>query len=145
MLVRTYWPATVIWILLSALIGAWAIRRQGTQVLKQMRRALNQNQMPTDIIMEGFMVVLAGFLLMVPGLITDLFGLSLLYKPTRRWYRDRFIQWLKRRIRVTSFTMNPAANRPDVVDATVVGRRREDGTAADQTKRHPPGPRGIAR
>ncbi len=124
MLLRTSWMVTLLITLVSGLIGAWYVRRQGTNVLQQMRQSLDRNQVPTEILIEGFLVLIAGALLITPGLITDIIGFSLLIKPCRSWYRKRFISWLKNKVQVRTYPMGQSAREADVLDATVVGRRK---------------------
>ncbi len=138
MLLRVHWAWTVLWILVSGLAGAWYVRRQGTQVIRQMRQSLDQNRVPTDILVEGFLVVLAGALLITPGLITDLLGFSMLLPPARRWYRKQFVAWLKQKVRVQAVYGGFYASG-DVVDATVVksGKPAEDSAIAVPEKVSP--------
>ncbi len=137
MLARTHWQATVLWIVVTALFGIWCMRRQGTYVVRQMRVSLNQNQVPGDVIMEGVIVVFAGLLLILPGLITDLFGLSLLFRPARRWYRNQFVAWLKKHVTAVKYDMRQAGSDSDVVDATVVGRRSNRADAGSDSIKLP--------
>ena len=127
MLLKIHIGITVLWILLSGVIGAWYVRRQGTSVLAEIRRSVGENRIPTDILVEGGIVIFAGGLLITPGLITDLFGFSMLIAPCRRWYRRRFLAWLKKKVEVRTFTMSSGPGGPmydsDVIDATVTGRK----------------------
>ena len=125
MLLRANWMLALLITLVSGFIGAWYVRRQGTHVLQQMRRSLDQNKVPTEIFIEGFLVLIAGVLLITPGLITDIIGFSLLIKPCRSWYRRRFVSWLKNKVQVHTYSMGQAVNQPDVLDAEVVGRRND--------------------
>ena len=76
--------------------------------------------MPTDPLMEGGMVLFAAALMITPGLMTDLFGLSLLIKPCRRWYKQRLVNWLKRRFQLTTYSASFSTDN-SVVDAQVIG------------------------
>ena len=98
MLIKIHVGITVLWILLSGLIGAWYMRRQGTNVMTEMKSSLEKNMLPTNMLVEGGIVLFAGGLLITPGLITDLLGFSMLIKPCRRWYRKRLLSWLKKKV-----------------------------------------------
>ncbi len=119
MLLRMHWGLTLLWVLLSGILGAWYVRRQGTRVLRQLHDSMNENRLPTDVLIEGALVVAAGALLIAPGLITDVIGLSILFKPCRSWYRKRFVAWIKSRVQVRTFQMGHG-NHPEILDATVV-------------------------
>ncbi len=116
MMIRVHWMLTVLWILVSGLAGAWYVRRQGTRVVREARAALTENRVPADMLVEGCLVLIAGGLLITPGLITDLIGLSMLVRPGRRWYRNRFIAWFKQKFQVFPVP----ARRSDVLDGEVV-------------------------
>ncbi len=126
MMIQVHWAWTVLWILVSGLAGAWYVRRQGTQVIRQMQQSLVENRVPTDILAEGFLVVMAGALLITPGLITDLLGFSMLLPAARGWYRKRFVAWLRKKVRVQTIHAGFSAN-PDILDGSVVKSRPTDG------------------
>ena len=44
----------------------------------------------------GFLTVLAGLLLFLPGFLTDLIGAALLIGPVRRWCGRAFRRWVRR-------------------------------------------------
>jgi UPF0716 protein FxsA len=76
--------------------GAWLVKRQGVGTLARMRHELDDGRIPTGPMTDGGLLALAGFLLLVPGFITDGFGLLLLLPPVRAAVRT----WLGRRFRV---------------------------------------------
>ena len=45
----------------------------------------------------GFLTILAGLLLFLPGFLTDLVGAVLLIRPVRRWCGQTFRRWVRRR------------------------------------------------
>jgi UPF0716 protein FxsA len=134
MLLQVHASLTVLWILVSGLVGAWYVRRQGMQVLADIRASVEENRVPTNIIVEGAIVLFAGGLLITPGMLTDLFGFSMLIKPCRRWYRRRILAWLKKKVSVASVTVSGRTAGRDILDAEVVGRK------SASTHAPPPGP-----
>ena len=79
---------TVIFVIIMGFAGAALARYQGLKVLSDLQEALIKGEMPSDHIIDGFLVVAGGAMLITPGLITDFFGLSLVASPTRRFYRE---------------------------------------------------------
>ena len=124
MLLKWHILITVLWIVASGLIGAWYVRRQGIQVMEELKQTLSQNQLPTNLLVEGGIVLVAGGLLITPGLLTDLLGFSMLIKPSRRWYGRRILDWLKKKVKITAsgFTMGAGMHQDDILDAEVVNR-----------------------
>ncbi|MBP2293866.1 FxsA family protein [Azospirillum rugosum] len=84
---------TVGLVILSAILGSVLIRWQGLSVLKRAQEAAERGEVPVGAVFEGFCVVAAGILLIVPGFLTDVVGLLLFVRPLRnalgRWLFDR--------------------------------------------------------
>jgi UPF0716 protein FxsA len=76
-----------IWVLLAILIswpvGSRVIRAEGRAALRRLREALAAGRTPTKEVLDGALVLFGGVLLLVPGFISDTFGLLLLLPPTR--------------------------------------------------------------
>ncbi len=69
---------TIALLILTGIIGTWTVRQQGFGVLLRAQRQLEQGVPPLAEVFEGFCLVLAGLLLLLPGFITDVLGLLLL-------------------------------------------------------------------
>ncbi|AHK16592.1 MULTISPECIES: FxsA family protein [Thalassolituus] len=70
-------------ILLTATIGVSILRVQGLSTLMRASQKLQDGGLPAKELAEGFLLALAGALLLTPGLITDACGFMLLV-PTLR-------------------------------------------------------------
>jgi len=77
------WP-TLGLLVLSALLGMVVIRRQGLSMLGRMFDTMGRGGLGVASIVDSYAVILAGFLLIVPGFATDALGLLLLIPPVRR-------------------------------------------------------------
>ncbi|MBK3773392.1 FxsA family protein [Azospirillum brasilense] len=84
---------TVGLVILSAILGSVLIRWQGLSVLKRAQQAAERGESPVGAVFEGFCVVVAGLLLIIPGFLTDIVGILLFVRPIRnalgRWLFDR--------------------------------------------------------
>ena len=67
----------------TAMLGMMVIRRHGFTMARRMSEAIERGQQPGGAVLEGALTVLAGSLLVAPGLITDTLGLLLLIPPLR--------------------------------------------------------------
>ncbi|MFT6927591.1 MAG: UPF0716 protein FxsA [Psychromonas sp.] len=76
------WP-TVALVVISALVGSALVRSQGLQVLRQFQERIAQGESPGQQLIEGFMLLVTGVLLVTPGFVTDFLGLLIL-QPTIR-------------------------------------------------------------
>ena len=77
------WPTIAI-VIVSAWLGAKYVRQQGIATLQSVQAKMAQGQMPSGEIVTGLMLLVAGVLLITPGFVTDIFGLSLLIPSVRQ-------------------------------------------------------------
>lgn len=97
--------ATLGLVILSVLLGAFLLRTQGLSILRRISTASRDGGVPGRDLVHGAMVVVAAFLLLVPGFLTDILGL-LLFIPG---VRDLAWKFLSRRIIILG--SSPAFNR----------------------------------
>lgn len=97
--------ATLGLVILGSFVGAALLRVQGLSILRQISTTSRGGGVPGRELVHGAMVVVAAFLLLLPGFITDLFGL-LLFIPG---VRDLAWKFLSRRIIILG--SSPAFNR----------------------------------
>jgi UPF0716 protein FxsA len=71
-------------IIFTGVLGAYLARRQGLEVLRQMRAEMAAGQLPAGSIADGVIILLAGAVLMTPGVLTDTLGFLCLIPVTRR-------------------------------------------------------------
>jgi UPF0716 protein FxsA len=75
---------TLALVVLTAVIGAWMLRRQGISVLIRAQRQLSDGSLPVVEVFEAVCLVVAGALLLTPGFFTDTIGALLLVPALRR-------------------------------------------------------------
>jgi len=93
---------TILVTLVTAALGATLARHQGLRVVRQIGEELSRAQIPARPLAEAVLVLLGGALLITPGLITDLIGLSTLIPPCRRLYAQWLLAWFRRKISAPS-------------------------------------------
>jgi len=76
------WP-TLITVVLTAIIGTALLRKQGLATLFTAQKNLGEGQFPIEQIFDGLCLIIAGFLLITPGFVTDGIGV-LLFLPQFR-------------------------------------------------------------
>lgn len=74
---------TFLLILVTAFVGVTLLRAQGLATLMRASERMQQGNMPVKELAEGFLLALAGALLLTPGFLTDAFGFSLLLPGVR--------------------------------------------------------------
>ena len=103
-------------VVLNALIGLVLLRRQGLSTLVRIRQEVQAGRSPGRELVHGVMIVLAAFLLIVPGLVTDVIGYLLFVPPLR----DLAWRFLKGRVTVMAMPGGAGFRRgPAPVDATL--------------------------
>ncbi len=90
---------TIALIVLTALIGAKLAQREGAKAWKQVSTDLSMGMIPNDSIIDGLIVLVGCVLLVTPGVLTDLVGLSVLIpmirRPLRSFLKNRFSKKLE--------------------------------------------------
>ncbi len=89
---------TLLLIVATGVVGAHYARLQGFQVLRRLQDSLASGHPPANEILDGALLLLGGALLVTPGLLTDAAGLSLVFPPTREWWKRLLLEWLRRKI-----------------------------------------------
>jgi len=80
------WPTLAV-IMLSAIAGSALIHHQGLAILAQVQDIFAAGRLPIREIFDGICLLLAGALLLTPGLVTDAFGTLLLVPIFRNLIR----------------------------------------------------------
>ena len=75
-------------VVVTGLVGAWLARFQGLKVLHEIRASLSVGEMPADALIDGLLILVAGAVLLTPGLLTDALGFGLLIPRGRRIVRS---------------------------------------------------------
>lgn len=130
---------TLLLLLGAFVLGLVLVGRGGREAMSAVNQAARSRQVADDSVTGGFLTVVAGVLLMIPGFVSDLAALALLLPPVRSLVRRRMRAWAERssaQVRVVTLggpadgMWAAAAPRPGgpVVDGTVV-----DGTVVDVT------------
>jgi len=86
--------ATVALVVLTALLGLLVVRAEGRHTVRKIQRKLARGEPPTDELLDGAFLLVAGALMLTPGLVTDLLGLVLVLPPTRYPIRIALKRWV---------------------------------------------------
>lgn len=105
---------TIAEVLASAVLGMGILQRQGMTMFLRTQEAVMRGEPPVGAMLDGGMMVLAGTLLIMPGLITDALGLLLLIPPLRHFIAGRMVAGMFRgaTVRVDTFEERPRQDPP---------------------------------
>jgi UPF0716 protein FxsA len=102
--------ATVALVLGTAATGAFIISRQSLAVVTRTLEAASEGRPPVEPVLDGLFLLIAGALLLTPGLLTDAVALALLVPPVRRAIARACVRWVMRRadVRLATYTRGDA-------------------------------------
>lgn len=128
-----FWPTVGI-IFLTGTAGSFFARREGFSVWKRLNDRLASGQLPGQEIMDGVLILLAGALLITPGVLTDIVGFLALLPPSRRligtYVQKRLRQSMQNgniRVGFGGFGPSPNTQRPNAPEPN----QQWGGTARD--------------
>jgi UPF0716 protein FxsA len=84
---------TLALLVLVSVGGAQLVRHQGLATWRRIREQVANSELPGKAVIDGFLILLAGALLLIPGFLTDAIGLLLLLPPVRAGARA-VARWL---------------------------------------------------
>ncbi|MBW2065083.1 MAG: FxsA family protein [Deltaproteobacteria bacterium] len=91
---------TVALVFITGLLGAYLARLQGLSTMNKVRQALERGEIPANELLDALLILLAGIVLITPGLLTDFIGILLLIPQSRsrfkHWLRGKFADWIDR-------------------------------------------------
>ncbi len=91
-------------LIVAGLLGAWLAQTEGRRVLMQAQRQMQAGQMPGMSLLDGICVLGGGLLLIFPGFLSDVIGLTMLLPFTRPLYRRMMYRWIERKMKNGSVT-----------------------------------------
>jgi len=115
---------TLLVLLGGGLAGMWLVRREGMRAVIAFVGAARSGRIAHAELTDGALIGLAGVLILVPGVVSDVLGLLLVLPPTRALARRRVLRAVERRAPV--LRSEGIRRGGPVVEGTVV-----DGTVAD--------------
>jgi UPF0716 protein FxsA len=90
---------TLLLVVATGAAGAWLARAEGLRSWMAVQGELAEGRIPGEELVHGMLVLIAGIVLVTPGVLTDIAGLILLVRPIRqaliRRIRERFTRRLE--------------------------------------------------
>ena len=78
------WGWTLLLALVTSMLGAWVLRREGPRSWRAFRSDLREGRPPGASVTDGLLVLVGGGLMVLPGFIGDVIGALLVAPPSRR-------------------------------------------------------------
>jgi UPF0716 protein FxsA len=98
-------------LVLDSVLGGWLMKREGMGVLRRLQAKLATGELPSTELVDGFLILFGGALMLAPGFLTDILGMALLLPPVRAVVR----RVLARRFK-SAVVSRGTASLGDVID-----------------------------
>ena len=87
--------STLTIIVCTGILGAFLARHQGIGVLHQIRTEIANGRLPAAQLADGVIILLAGAVLITPGVLTDALGFLCLIPASRKIIKKMLWRWLE--------------------------------------------------
>lgn len=95
-LIESFGPAPVLlWLLAAVAVGMAVIRRQGLRTIREVQAATARGELPAAALLEGLIALVAGLLLILPGVVSDFLAATMLLPGLRRGLAQRLTRGLQ--------------------------------------------------
>jgi len=114
---------TIALIVVTGAIGASLANQQGLQTLRSIQEDTARGELPANAMIDGVIILIAGALLITPGVLTDVVGFLCLIPAARnavkRHLQRRFERAVaEQRIHVVTNVYDARGERPPMIDVT---------------------------
>ena len=109
---------TLLLIVATGVLGASLAGRQGVGVIRKIQVEMASGHLPGGAIFDGLLILIAGIVLMTPGILTDIVGFLCLIPATRRAIKAAIIRRMEAAVQEGRFRVvvdqrtRQAATRP---------------------------------
>ncbi len=90
--------STIALIVFTGILGAFLARRQGLGVIYQIRYEMSNGRLPASQFVDGLIILLAGAVLLTPGIVTDILGFLCLIPYTRENIKKLLWRWFEKAV-----------------------------------------------
>ena len=90
--------STIILVISTGFAGASLAKLQGLQTITRIQENYKQGIMPGDEVIDAFLILVAGIVLITPGLLTDIAGILLLIPSTRNAFKKSVKRWFETKV-----------------------------------------------
>lgn len=121
-------------IIATGLAGSYLARREGVNTWRRLNERLNTGDLPGKELVDGVIILIAGALLVTPGVLTDVVGFMGLLPPTRALIRKVLMRRFKSKMQQGSMQVQfgffggaaPGPNGTNPNGGSSPSPRRED-------------------
>lgn len=90
---------TIALILITGFLGAYLAKKQGVKAWNDFNQRMTQMETPGDALIDAVAIFIGGVLLLIPGFLTDIAGIFLLFNGPRNLMRPMIHKWIYRKMK----------------------------------------------
>ncbi|PIC87395.1 MULTISPECIES: FxsA family protein [unclassified Sporosarcina] len=90
---------TILIIIATGIGGAYLAKKQGLRAWRDLQYRMANRETPGKALVDSVCILLGGLLLLMPGFITDIVGLLLLFSGPRKLLYPFIVKWIYNKIR----------------------------------------------
>jgi UPF0716 protein FxsA len=124
------WDWTITVVIVTGIVGSMLARQQGWSAWRRLQDELSDGKVPIALV-DTIMIFVAGAFLITPGVLTDIFGLSLLIPFCRTMYRALLVRYFKGRFQLESLTPQQFGHPDQLGDEMETHQYDDDGDVVD--------------
>jgi UPF0716 protein FxsA len=83
---------TLALVVLATVLGVVLLRREGMKAVTAFQSKIRSGQQPQAEMLDGVLIAVAGVLVVLPGFVSDLLAIALLFPPTRAVIRKSVLK-----------------------------------------------------
>lgn len=87
--------STILLMIAISVAGLWLVKLRGLMTLWQIRQDLAAGKMPTEAVISSLFFALAGVLLIIPGILSDILAILLILPFTRQFLEKPLLNIVK--------------------------------------------------
>lgn len=95
---------TIVLALATTVIGIAMVQFEGRKAMTDLKQLAESGQPPGRKLVDGVCIMAGGALLVAPGFITDLIGITLVFPLTRPLYHRAAMRWIEKRMKSGNIT-----------------------------------------
>ena len=88
--------STLLLVIGTGILGAYLAKREGAIAWLRIQREMSIGRFPGNELLDGFLVLIAGIVLLTPGLLTDIAGFIILFPVSRYFIRELIKKKIKK-------------------------------------------------
>lgn len=111
---------TLALVLAAGTLGTWLVRHQGFAVGRSVQASVAEGRLPVVAAFDGACLLVAGGLLVFPGLVSDALALALLIPPVRALLRRAAARWLRAQSTAVVWTTDASGVRRPTAGGDVI-------------------------